>query len=141
VYAGLGIALIPVGTLRSARVLTRVFGEDRTVVFIDGSLDLDTVPDVRDHLLRVSPGPGVPLLLDLSGVTFCDAIGLGLLVAAERRARIRGGALFLVAPSPAVVEAMKTAGLSRLIPVLPATIGAAGSEAGDISGSELGEAA
>jgi len=141
VYAGLGIALIPLGTLRSARVLTRVFGEDRTVVFIDGSLDLDTVPGVRDRLLRVSPGPGVPLLLDLSGVIFCDAIGLGLLVAAERRARIRGGGLFLVAPSAAVVEAMKTGGLSRLIPVLSAAIGVAGPAEADISVSELGEAA
>jgi anti-anti-sigma factor len=122
-------------------VLTRVFGEDRTVIVVGGSLDLDTVPDVRDRLLRASPGPGVPLLLDLSGVTFCDASGLGLLVAAERRARIRGGGLFLVAPSPAVVEAMKTGGLRRLVPVFPATIGAAGSAAADISVSELGAAA
>ncbi|MFD9791067.1 STAS domain-containing protein [Streptomyces sp. NPDC059070] len=93
--------------------------EGRTVVTVRGRLDLTTVPGLRERLLRVSHGPGSPLVLDLSGMTSCDALGLGLFVATARRARSFGGALCLLAPSPGAVTVLGSAGLTRLLHVHP----------------------
>ncbi|MEU5051606.1 STAS domain-containing protein [Streptomyces sp. NPDC021096] len=89
------------------------------VLMVRGRLDLSGVPKLRECLLHVSHSPGSRLLLDLSGVPSCDALGLGLLVAAARCARHSGGDLCLVAPRPAVAQALKVSGLSRILPVLP----------------------
>ncbi|MFC5143703.1 STAS domain-containing protein [Streptomyces aureoversilis] len=86
---------------------------------VRGRLDLSGVPRLRERLLRVPHSPGSRLTLDLSGVTSCDALGLGLLVAAARSARHSGGDLCLVAPSPAVAQALRASGLSRILPVFP----------------------
>ncbi|GGX69922.1 STAS domain-containing protein [Streptomyces hiroshimensis] len=98
---------------------------------VRGRLDLSGVPRLRERLLHVSHSPGSRLVLDLSGVTSCDALGLGLLVAAARRARDSGGDLCLVAPRPAVARALKASGLSRLLPVLPGNDGQPGAGTGD----------
>ncbi|WP_160330219.1 STAS domain-containing protein [Streptomyces roseifaciens] len=91
---------------------------DRVLV-VRGRLDLSGVPRLRERLLHVSHRPGSRLVLDLSGVTSCDALGLGLLVATARCARYSGGDLCLVAPCPAVARALKASGLSRILPVFP----------------------
>lgn len=90
------------------------------VLTVRGRLDLSGVPRLRERLLHVSHSPGSRLTLDLSGVTSCDALGLGLLVAAARCARHSGGDLCLVAPRPAVAQVLRASGLSRILQVLPA---------------------
>lgn len=118
-YQGPGTSLIPVRARRVRPVPTRGAARDSTVI-VTGGLDVDTVPGLRERLLRVSRVPGSRIVLDLSGVTFCDALALGLLVAVGRRVRRHGGGLCLLAPSAAVVEALRTSGLRRLLPVVPA---------------------
>ncbi|MFJ8311664.1 MULTISPECIES: STAS domain-containing protein [unclassified Streptomyces] len=114
--------------------------EARTVV-VTGSLGLTTVPDVRKRLLRACDGPGIRLLLDLSGVTSCDTLGLGLLVAIARRARSLDSSLRLVSPSPAVADALSASGLVRLFRVLPDIEEPAGTPAADTPEPHLPEAA
>ncbi|MFI1172577.1 STAS domain-containing protein [Streptomyces melanogenes] len=87
------------------------------VITVSGCLGLTTVPRLRERLRLVSHGPGNPLVLDLSGVTSCDALGLGLLIATARRARAFGGGLCLLAPSPSAAAALGAAGLTRLLHV------------------------
>ncbi|WP_418952545.1 STAS domain-containing protein [Streptomyces albireticuli] len=106
---------------------------------VRGSLDLSGVPVLRERLLRVSHSPGSRLVLDLSGVTSCDALGLGLLVATARQARRSGGDLCLLAPCPAVARALKASGLSRLLPALPGTEGQPGAGADDGLVPHLGD--
>ncbi|MBF6049354.1 anti-sigma factor antagonist [Streptomyces sp. NRRL B-1677] len=91
------------------------------VLTVRGRLDLSGVPRLRERLLHVSHSPGSRLTLDLSGVTSCDALGLGLLVATARSARYSGGDLCLAAPRPAVAQALRASGLSRILPILPAS--------------------
>ncbi|WP_369244788.1 STAS domain-containing protein [Streptomyces sp. R41] len=93
--------------------------EGREKVVVSGSLGLATVPGLRERLLGVCHGPGSLMILDLSGVTSCDTLGLGLLVATARRVHHSGGGLRLVAPSHAVVEALGDSGLIRPLHVLP----------------------
>ncbi|MFC4962032.1 STAS domain-containing protein [Streptomyces mauvecolor] len=114
---------------------------DQVVVVVSGSLGLATVPGVRERLLRVSHGPGIRLVLDLSGVTSCDILGLGLIIATARRARSSGGSLRLVAPSPAVAEALGASGLIRLLQVSPALDTQARTSATEATSPDVREAA
>jgi anti-anti-sigma factor len=52
------------------------------VVFVDGELDLETAPGLRPALAEmIARYPEV--VLDLSGLEFCDCYGLGVLLGAR----------------------------------------------------------
>ena len=71
-------------------------------VVLDGEIDISTCPAIRRFLLAAISGGHAHLAVDMSGVTFIDASGIGVLVAAASRARQAGGGLSLLAPSPQV---------------------------------------
>ncbi|WP_329116713.1 STAS domain-containing protein [Streptomyces sp. NBC_01465] len=85
-------------------------------ITVTGSLDLTALPALRARLSALTPGTRVTL--DLSAVTACDHRALGILLAAARRARNRGGALELLTPSAPVLDALTATGLIRLLPVV-----------------------
>jgi anti-sigma B factor antagonist len=58
----------------------------------------------------------IPLAVDMSGVTFIDAAGIGVLVAAANRAREAGGGLSLVAPSWQVRRLLDVFHLDAILP-------------------------
>ena len=58
----------------------------------------------------------VHVVLDLSGVTFIDSSGLGLLLKAFKQCKEAGGALIMVRPSEVVRELLALSKLSRLLP-------------------------
>lgn len=62
--------------------------------------------------------PGGIIALDTTAVTFMDSSGLGLLIAAYRRAVSAGGGLVLVRPSQPVRALMEAMRLSRLVPMV-----------------------
>jgi len=75
-----------------------------TVVCVHGELDLATAPALRQALLDAatrSPASGRPvdLVVDLAGVPFVDATGLGALLSAAESVRGGGGDLRLTSPS------------------------------------------
>jgi len=71
-----------------------------TITAISGDLDIARVPAVREQLLGIL-GPHLSrIVVDLAGVTFCDASGLAVLIGASRRAWLLGGVLRLAAPPP-----------------------------------------
>jgi anti-sigma B factor antagonist len=89
-----------------------------TVIRVIGEIDLHSVPVLRDELFAAA-GHGRPrLVVDLSGVDFMDCTGLGVLVAGLRRARERGGGLWLVISS-SVTVVRKVLRITRLDAVLP----------------------
>ncbi|MFD7665264.1 STAS domain-containing protein [Streptomyces sp. NPDC059788] len=92
---------------------------DFAVLIVRGRMDLANLPSLRERLRRLPRDPGSLLIVDLSEVTVCCALALGPLVAAARRARSQGGDLRLVQPSPAVLTALQTSGLNRLLPAFP----------------------
>ena len=84
-----------------------------TIVRLEGDLDIATTPVLRERLLSLL-GPGVRLLIiDLSGVSFCDVSALAVLIATQRRARGRGGAVRLAAPRPQMAKLLCVTGLDR----------------------------
>jgi anti-anti-sigma factor len=82
-----------------------------TVATISGGLDIAHVPVLREQLLGVLGPHASRMVIDLSGVTFCDASGLAVLVGAERRARLLDGVLRLAAPARPVATVLRLTGL------------------------------
>jgi anti-sigma B factor antagonist len=56
--------------------------------------------------------------VDLSGVSFCDASGLGALARIARHAREAGRKLMLTSARPSLVKIMRITGLDRAFPEL-----------------------
>jgi anti-sigma B factor antagonist len=84
-----------------------------TVVHLRGELDLGIASAVRDRLRRALRHSAGLLILDLSAVSFCDATGLGVLVAIQRRARSLNIALGLAAPRPHLTRVLRITGLDN----------------------------
>jgi anti-sigma B factor antagonist len=82
-------------------------------VTISGEIDIATSPAMRDAL-ATGPGPA-HLEVDLSAVTFMDASGIGVLLAARQRVVDGGGTLTLQAPSWAVRRLTGVLGLDELL--------------------------
>ena len=86
-------------------------------VVLDGEIDISTCPAVRRLLMAAISGGNVHLAVDMSGVTFIDAGGIGVLVAAANRARQAGGGLSLLAPSPQVRRLLDVFRLDAILPM------------------------
>jgi anti-anti-sigma factor len=83
---------------------------------LDGEMDISTCPAIRRFLMAAISGGDVQLAVDMSGVTFIDAAGIGVLVAAANRAREAGGGLSLLAPSPQVRRLLDVLHLDAVLP-------------------------
>ena len=86
---------------------------DQTVVKLNGSLDIAAAPALREQLIDVlHRGTGL-LILDLSRVLSCDTAGLAVLIGTQRRAKLLGRRMCLLAPSPSVTKVLRSTGLDR----------------------------
>lgn len=98
-----------------------------TVATISGDLDIACVPVLREQLLGVLRPHASRIVIDLSGVTFCDASGLAMLVGVDRRARALDGVLRLAAPALPVERILRLTGLDlhfQVYATVPAAISA-----------------
>ena len=95
-----------------------------TIAAIRGDLDIASVPALRERLLALLQPHASRIVADLSGVTFCDASGLAVLIGVSRRARLLGGVLRLAAPSPPVVTVLRLTGLDRQFEIFATVLAA-----------------
>ena len=96
--------------------MTAVSDPPSATVVLDGEIDIATSPAIRRFLMTAISGGNVQLAVDMSGVTFIDASGIGVLVAAANRARQAGGGLSLLAPSPQVRWLLDVLHLDAILP-------------------------
>jgi anti-sigma B factor antagonist len=91
---------------------------DHTVVSLAGEIDLYTAPHLQSEL-AATMGPADPaqIVVDMSGVEFCDSTGMNVLLAAHRRACERGGGLALAQPRASVRKVLEVTGLSSVFTV------------------------
>lgn len=87
-----------------------------------GEIDLYTAPRLHSEIAAViaNAAPAARVIVDMSGVEFCDSTGMNVLLSCLRQARERGGELELAAPRPAVMKILQVTGLDSVF-----TIGAA----------------
>ncbi|MEV4117121.1 STAS domain-containing protein [Nonomuraea sp. NPDC049695] len=88
-----------------------------TIVHLRGELDLATRETVCERLLRALQHSTSLLILDLSEVSFCDAAGLGVLIAVQHQARTLNITLGLAAPRPHVAKVLRLTDLDRSFPM------------------------
>lgn len=88
-------------------------------VHLWGELDAGSAPRLQSLLesLLVPERPRVMILL--SGLSYMDSTGLGVLVAGLKQATDRSGTLALVAPSPPVARVLRITSLDRLFRIFP----------------------
>jgi len=91
--------------------------EDRTILTVEGELDLYTAPMLRERVLATFGDGGGRLIVDLTAVPFMDSSGLGAIVSCLRRVRESGGDLVLVTlPASAPTKLLALTGLDQAIP-------------------------
>ncbi|GGT99694.1 STAS domain-containing protein [Streptomyces violascens] len=75
-----------------------------TVLRVSGELDLVTSPRLRRQVHEAVAEGRRDLVLDLSGVQFCDSSGVGVLIAARRLMRSCQGRLRLILPARGALD-------------------------------------
>ena len=98
---------------------------ERGVVIAEvaGELDMSTGPRLGEHLFTLADS-GQPLVVDLNRITFIDSAGLGVLIAASRRAGVHGGSLHAVCSQPQTRKLLWLTGVDRRIPLTATLDGA-----------------
>ncbi|GAA1265861.1 MULTISPECIES: STAS domain-containing protein [Streptomyces] len=92
--------------------------EGWTVVEVSGELDVATGNQLGDHLAEVIAERTLArVVLDMSGLDFCDASGLSVLVAAHHAAKGRQGQLRLVCPQRRIRRLLHITELTDVMPV------------------------
>ncbi|MFC7534358.1 STAS domain-containing protein [Actinoplanes sp. GCM10030250] len=89
------------------------------VMTVRGNLDLDSAPSLASKLDEALSQPAPRVVVDLSGIEFCDSIGLSTFVVGHNRARAAGGWLRLASPGEFLERLLDTVGLTNRIGVYP----------------------
>ena len=85
-------------------------------IVVKGDIDIAAAPDLLRRLDEaIDADPGGLVVVDFDAVTFIDSTGLGVLVAAQRRARTAGGTLGVVGVPDRVRQVFEVTGLDRVL--------------------------
>ena len=87
------------------------------IVSMPAELDLTTSEDVVKQGYAAIARSARLLLLDLTGVLFCDARGLSAFVRIANRADAAGCRFGLIAPRPPMAKMLRISGLDKRMPV------------------------
>lgn len=93
--------------------------DDSIVVVIRGNLDVDSARVLLTALDQVLLAAAPRIVVDLSGIEFCDSTGLSAFVIGHNRAAAQGGWLRLAAPDGFLGRLLDTVGLTPRLPVYP----------------------
>ena len=84
--------------------------QDRAV---GGEVDLETAPQLGDHVLAALQDVSPHVVLDLTGVTFMDSTGLKVLLSIQRRADLAGGSFAIAGVGRTVAKVLALTGLDQ----------------------------
>ncbi|MFC4531797.1 STAS domain-containing protein [Sphaerisporangium dianthi] len=84
------------------------------VLAVAGDLDHHTSPSLQAVMDELTLAAGDGLVIELTGLTFCDSTGISLLVAAHQRAQDAGAALALAGLHSDIAHVFEIMGLDRL---------------------------
>lgn len=89
----------------------------QAVMAVAGEIDLYTAPRLQAEFTRLLESEPDRVVIDMSGVEFCDSTGMNVLLSALKRLRERGGTLEVAAPRPAVRKILQVTGLDSVFTV------------------------
>jgi anti-sigma B factor antagonist len=85
---------------------------------VAGELDIATAEQAYTYISEVIDCWPEPVSVDLAGLTFCDASGLGALARIARHARQAGRQLRLISARPSLLKIIRITGLDHTFPEL-----------------------
>jgi anti-anti-sigma factor len=94
----------------------RLTADGVAMVQVRGELDIATADQAYAYLRDVVDHQQGPLMIDLAGLTFCDAAGLGVLARVAGHARRSGRLLTLTEVRPALLRIMRITGMDEAFP-------------------------
>lgn len=87
-------------------------------VYLKGELDHHTASKIKDTIdLHILRSPVKKLVLDMSGVTFMDSSGIGLIVGRYNRVKSFGGSMTISNPSHTLLKILKMSGIDQLMKI------------------------
>jgi len=87
---------------------------EESLLRLTGELDHDTAPALREALARCEEARSARILVDCSGLVFCDSTGLNVLLEARRDASPRGAGVALVGMPGTVARIFEITGADTL---------------------------
>ena len=94
----------------------QVTTDGKATVQVRGELDIATADQAYAYLRDVVDSQRGPVTMNLAGLTFCDAAGLGVLARVAGHARRSGRILKLTAARPALLRIMHITGMDEAFP-------------------------
>ena len=95
------------------QIVVRQLDNDVSLVIVRGEIDVQSFAPLDGALAQLQGDGRTSVVLDLSEVTFLDSIGLGVLIAAKRRARrARRGFALVVEPQGAIARVLDQVGIA-----------------------------
>src|SRR5918999_840030 len=91
---------------------------DRAIVTVRGDFDLQVAERVVAELAQVEQRAPALLVIDLSGLSFMDSSGMGVIAAAQARAVEAGRRIVFVRPPYTVRRAFELSGFDGIITVV-----------------------
>ena len=82
-----------------------------------GEVDVATAPALRDGLDQAVDGDAGSVIVDLTGVTFIDSTGLGVLIGVRKRCLDAGRDLRVVVTEPRILKVFEITGLTELFAI------------------------
>ncbi len=98
--------------------ITIISTDEETLVQVVGEIDSAVSAKLQERLATAAGG-GLPVIVDLSEVTFCDSSGLTALIQGRTAAETAGTQFVVVTEQRAVVRPIALLGLTALLRVQP----------------------
>ncbi|MFI1067076.1 STAS domain-containing protein [Streptomyces spororaveus] len=86
---------------------------------VGGEMDIDRAPMLRHALHAAITRPGGPeeIVIDVSDLSFCDSVGLNVLIGARRTAAEHGRRITLRGPQPQFLRLLDMTGATGLFQI------------------------
>ncbi|GAA1532898.1 STAS domain-containing protein [Actinomadura kijaniata] len=89
------------------------------VLHVAGDLDYTHAPGFRDRVQQLTLTAGQCLVLDLSGLEFCDSSGITALLAARQHVRAADAVIILAAVPSNLMRTLTLVGLDQVFTIVP----------------------
>lgn len=89
------------------------------VLHLRGELDADTAGQLHAVLADLLERPVPRIVVDMTGLKFCDSVGLSAFITSKQVIAARGGWLSFAGANPFLAQLLETVGLGRYFAIFP----------------------
>ncbi|MEU6271926.1 STAS domain-containing protein [Streptomyces populi] len=106
-------------TERTLTTAHRPHPSGAVVLTVAGELDHHTAPELTQAIQETSFAPGTSVIIDLTGLTYCDSTGITVLITAHDRARQAQSLLILTGLNKDLLRVFHIMGLDQIFTFQP----------------------